>query len=218
MSKRARVLAVLLLLPVLAACGTEKAGAPASAELQARAGESALELIYVTEVPGYEPAEQSVGVIGDDGFSAAYFSPGTGGQIQLTVDRGRLDETNCAPVPMETRTEAGTDTGARSGAGEGGECERDGDHWYRASGSSHEYARAYDGHVVRVGADRGTVDRETLRQAAEKAHRADNRELDAVLPESPGSGDGVGADEMPERGDLPPVGDGAPGNDVGATG
>ncbi|WP_093801559.1 hypothetical protein [Streptomyces sp. Wb2n-11] len=212
MSKRARVLAALLLPPVLAACGTEKAGAPASAELQARAGESALELIYVTEVPGYEPAEQSVGVIGNDGFSAAYFSPGTGGRIQLTVDRGRLDETNCATVPM------GTGAGARSGAGEGGECERDGDHWYRASGTSHEYARAYDGHVVRVGADQGAVDRETLRQAAEKAHRADNRELDAVLPERPESGEGVGADEMPERGDLPPVGDGAPGNDVGATG
>ncbi|WP_344493164.1 hypothetical protein [Streptomyces enissocaesilis] len=59
------------------------------------------------------------------------------------------------------------------------------------------------------------MDRDTLRQAAEKAHRADGRELDAVLPER---GEGAGADEMPERGDLPPEGDGAPDNDMGATG
>ncbi|MET9512971.1 hypothetical protein ABZX62_31750 [Streptomyces flavidovirens] len=211
-----RVLAVLLLPLVLTACGAEKANdaaaAPPSAELKARAGESAIELIYVTEAPGYELARQSVGVIGNDGFSAAYFSAGTGGQIRLSVDRGKLDEASCE------KQSAGS-----SGAGEPVECERDGDLWYRAAASTHEYARAYEGHVVRISADAKLVNRATLRRAAEKAHRADNEELDEVLPPAgegvgSGTGAGAGADEMPERRDLPPVGDGAPNNDVGASG
>jgi hypothetical protein len=66
---------------------------------------------------------------------------------------------------------------------------------------------------VRVNADIGTVDRATLRKAAEAAHAAGDAELDAVLPtERPGGGAPV------ERGDLPPVGDGAPDNGVGAGG
>lgn len=163
-----------------------------------------MELIYVTEAPGYALAEQSVGVIGNDGFSASYFSTGTGGQIQLSVDRGKLDEANCAKQSVES-----------SGAGDPVECERDGDLWYRAAAATHEYARAHEGHVVRISGDAKLVDRATLRRAAENAHRADNEELDEVLP---AVGEGVGADEMPERGDLPPVGDGAPNNDVGASG
>ncbi|MGW7055051.1 hypothetical protein [Streptomyces sp. NPDC054887] len=216
MTRLPRVFAALLLPVVLSACGAEKAtetetgagtGAPSSHELAARAGESALELVYVTEVPGFELAKQSVGVIGHDGFFAAYVSAGTGGQIQLSVDRKQPDRSGC-PKPAEGSATAG-----------GGACERDGDLWYRATGTTHEYARAHDGHVVRVGADAGLVDRATLRRAAENAHRADTGELDEVLPPSGRvSGDGAGADEMPERGDLPPVGDGAPRNDVGASG
>ncbi|GAA1520288.1 membrane protein [Streptomyces albidochromogenes] len=206
------VLAALLLPVVLGACGTETAdGAdgPPPAELRARAGESAIELIYVTEAPGFELAEQSVGVIGDDGFSAAYVSAATGGQIQLSVDRGKLDGAAC-PKPGEDP----------SGAGGTAVCERDGDLRYRATGTTHEYARAYDGHVVRVGADPKVVDRATLRRAAQQAHRADNEELDEVLPPSgPGAGaGGIGGGGMPERGDLPPVGDGAPRDEVGASG
>ncbi|GAA2933446.1 hypothetical protein GCM10010446_17790 [Streptomyces enissocaesilis] len=120
MRKRVRALAVLLLPPVPGACGTEQAATPAPAELGARAGESALELIHVTGVSGYEPAEQSVGVIGNDGFSAAYFSPESGGQIQLPVGRGKLDEANRTTVPTETGTGAETAAGTESGAGEGG--------------------------------------------------------------------------------------------------
>jgi hypothetical protein len=104
--------------------------------------ESAVELIYVTGLPGYELARQSVGVYGDDGFQSAYVSA--------------------------------------------------------SDGSS----------------DRKTVNRDTLRRAAESAHRADDQELDAVLPE-------LGADSTGrpvERGDLPPVGDGAPDNGVGVSG
>ncbi|MFD5099644.1 hypothetical protein [Streptomyces albidochromogenes] len=204
------VLAALLLPVVLGACGTETAdgaGGPPPAELRARAGESAIELIYVTEAPGFELAEQSVGVIGNDGFSAAYVSAATGGQIQLSVDRGKPDGVAC-PEPGEDP----------SGPGTTAVCERDGGLLYRATGTTHDYARVYDGHVVRVGADVKLVDRATLRRAAQKAHRADNEELDEVLPPSGPGADGIGGGGMPERGDLPPVGDGAPRDEVGASG
>ncbi|MGX1881879.1 hypothetical protein [Streptomyces sp. NPDC055287] len=207
MTRVPRVFAALLLPVVLAACGAEKAddaAAPPPAELRARAGESALELIYVTEAPGYELARQSVGVVGNDGFSASYFSTATGGQMSLAVDRGQPAEASCADKPADA-----------AGPGGSAECERDGDFWYRAEADRHEYARAYEGHVVRISADANLVDRATLRDAAHKAHRADSKELDEVLP---ASGEGAGVDEMPERGDLPPVGDGAPNNDVGASG
>ncbi|OEJ38318.1 hypothetical protein AR457_27340 [Streptomyces agglomeratus] len=213
MTRIPRVLAVLLLPVVLGACGAETAtdaDAPPQAELKARAGESALELIYVTEAPGYDLARQSVGVIGNDGFSATYVSAASGGQIQLAVDRGKLDAASCAKQSV----------GSGGGGGDVA-CERDGDLWYRAAADAHEYARAYEGHVVRVSADADRVDRETLRRAAEKAHRAGAKELDEVLPATgggSGGGPSTGVDEMPERGDLPPVGDGAPHNDVGASG
>lgn len=56
------------------------------------------------------------------------------------------------------------------------------------------------------------MDRDTLRSAAQAAHPADDRELDEVLPEKTAPASPV------ERGDLPPVGDGAPNNDVGVGG
>ncbi|MYZ39069.1 MULTISPECIES: hypothetical protein [unclassified Streptomyces] len=71
-----------------------------------------------------------------------------------------------------------------------------------------------DGPVVRLSAERATVDRETLRRAVESAHPATDTELDALLPEQTAPASPV------ERGDLPPVGDGAPNNSVpeGASG
>jgi hypothetical protein len=207
---------VVLLLPlvlplVLSGCGTEVAGAGGggsvdSAELRKRAGESALEHVYVTEIPGFTLAAQSAGVIGNDGFSGTYVSKESGGQIQLSVDRGKLPPEGC------------------------GGCVKDGANWYSAVGGGGTYSRAEGGHVVRL---IGTgVDRATLRKAAEKAHHASPAEMDAVLPEAgaakgaggvtggggpTGGGDSTGGGQV-ERGDLPPVGDGAPRNDVGASG
>ncbi|WP_327322833.1 hypothetical protein OG735_10310 [Streptomyces sp. NBC_01210] len=221
MIRAVRHLPLILLLPlVLTGCGTEKAAsgasepsgpagsskpsgssrrAPDRSQLEARARymQSAMEHIYVTGVDGYNLAKQSVGVSGGDGFSSAYVSK-SGGRIQLEVDRGTLTEANCAERSVYPA--------------EGGpvKCERDGTFWYRTSGDAHEYARAEDGHVVRIGAD-GAVDRDTLRRAAKAARHADDRELDEILPQ-----------QVPtapvERGDLPPVGDGAPNNDVGVGG
>ncbi|MGW1881977.1 hypothetical protein [Streptomyces sp. NPDC001970] len=221
---RAARLAALAALPVLlalAACGTERVGGPPAAdgaapsatvgapaptgdrsalEARARAIGSAMELIYVTDVDGFEPAKQSVGPAGHDGFQSTYVSPSDSAQIRLVVDRGSLTGANCPSRPVD------------SASGAPVTCEQDGPAWYRSTPERHEYARDEGGHVVQVAADR-SVDRATLRRAVESAHRADDTELDAVLPAEPA------APASPvERGDLPPVGDGAPNNDVGAGG
>jgi hypothetical protein len=200
---RARRLPLILLLPLaLTACGTERPATRAALEARARAMESAVELIYVTELPGYELARQSVGVYGDDGFQSAYVSASDGATIMLSVDRGKLDAASCPKTSMA------------SGAAKDVKCRQDGGNWYRTTADAHEYARSENGHVVRLSSDRKTVNRDTLRRAAESAHRADDQELDAVLPE-------LGADSTGrpvERGDLPPVGDGAPDNGVGVSG
>ena len=202
------------LLPVTAAvsvalvgCGTETAGSGADrAELEARAraAQVAIENVYVTEVPGYELAEQSVGVLGGDGFSATYVKQGAGAQIRLGVDRGTMDAASCPKIPV------GVGSGGMGGTVD---CVKDGESWYRTSGTEHEYATEVDGRLVRLDAETAAVDRATLRKAAEAAHAASDAELDDVLPPAR---DGAG--QPVERGDLPPAGDGAPNNGVGVGG
>ncbi|MEX2980925.1 hypothetical protein [Streptomyces sp. C36] len=207
------------LLPVMAvvsvalvACGTESAGSGAvhsgvdrsELEARARAAQVSIKNVYVTKVPGYEVAKQSVGVLGADGFSATYVEQETGARIRLAVDQGSMDAASCPKAPLR---------GGNGGMGDGAKCLRDGKGWYRTSGKQHEYASEVDGRLVQVTADTGTVDRATLRKAAEAAHAASDTELDAVLPPQQSSGG-----QPAGRGDLPPVGDGAPNNKVGATG
>lgn len=223
-----RVLPLLLLPLLLVSCGTEEAGAGADtgtgtgtegadkgtggsadpadpAELAARAQALGIapELVYVTEAPGFAVAQQSVGVFGGDGFHTAYFSQKTHAQFELFVDRGTLTAENCP------KTQVG------QGSGESVACERDGDAWYRKAGGQHEYAVPRDGHVIRLVGDANRLDRAVLRKAAEATHHPDAAELTALLPPAP---DGAAATEPVERGDLPPVGDGAPNNEVGASG
>jgi hypothetical protein len=214
MIRVARVLPLLLLPLLLASCGSEKAGAGADsgtgsaadpAELAARAGALGVapELVYATEVPGFTVAQQSVGVYGGDGFSAAYSSQETGTHFELFVDRGTLTAENCPKQPVG---EVSGDDRAT--------CERDGDAWYRKTGGHREYAIPRDGHVVRLSGDANTVDRAVLRTAAEAAHQPNATELAALLPPAPAGA----ATEPVERGDLPPVGDGAPNNEANTTG
>ncbi|WP_103533884.1 hypothetical protein [Streptomyces sp. SM11] len=215
-----------LALATATACGTvpapdsEAAGrngsdasAPDRAELEARARavQTVVEHVWVTEAPRYALARQSVGVVGDDGFGSVYITP-EGGQLQLRVERRAHAGADCTKAPAPAGIEGPLVT-----------CERDGQQWYRATESGHAYAREKGGLVVTVSGAREEVDRATLRSAARAAHRADDHELDQVLPpagEAPGQ---QPAEEAPgqqpvERGDLPPVGDGAPNNDVGASG
>ncbi|MFD3451958.1 hypothetical protein ACFWVC_07220 [Streptomyces sp. NPDC058691] len=187
-----RALPLLLLLPAVvtsAACGTESANRP---ELEARARALGIErgMVYVTDVPGYTLANQSVGVIGDHGYGASYFSPSSG-SIEMRVDERRGDPVAC--TDPDTRPEA-----------ERGSCERDGESWYRATDAGHEYVFQDGGRVIRLSGDRAGVTRDALRQAAENAHQADDRELADVLPTT-GAGPGP-----VERGDLPANGDVAP--------
>ncbi|WP_217247170.1 hypothetical protein [Streptomyces sp. AC602_WCS936] len=218
MNRRARVLPLLLTPLLLTACGTEKASgesgeseAPAAAaseqappatggtpgELKSRAEAmgTAPELVYVTTVPGFTLAEQSVGVLGDDGFSAAY-TDGSGAVVRLGVERGSITGESCRSGPVGY-----TSGGAAT-------CERDAGTWYRTGGGEHEYAVPKDGHVLRLSAETDSVPRAVLREAAESAHRPDAAEAAETLP-SPRP------DTTPvERGDLPPFGDGAPDNSV----
>ncbi|GAB2893794.1 hypothetical protein [Streptomyces mayteni] len=184
-------LALLGLLVPLAACGGESADRD---ELEARAAslETAIELVYVTEVSGYELAPMSVAPAGTDGFQSTYVSSSDGSTIHLIVDRGTVDPAACG-------------------------CEPDGDSvWYQdgTDSGTRAYVRAEDGHTVTVEAPADAVSRETLRAAMDEAHVADDAELSATLPEAP-----EGASDVPvERGDLPPNGDGAPIDPEGAAG
>jgi hypothetical protein len=207
MTRRLRVLPLVLLPVLLAGCGTEKAGDAASGgtanptELAARASALGIapELVYVTESPGFTLAQQSVGVLGDDGFSAAYSSK-NGAVIQLYVERGTMTAATCPKQAV-----AGV-------AGEHTTCVRDGQFWYRTGGGQTEYAKPEKGHVVRVEAEEGKVTREVLRKAAQSVHRPSESELAGLLPPA------RTATAPVKRGDLPSNGDGAPNNDVGTGG
>ncbi|MFJ9559103.1 membrane lipoprotein [Streptomyces fuscichromogenes] len=100
MIRAARALPPLLLAAaLLTGCGTERAGSGTSADRAAPAAQAELasrakalgiapELVYATRAPGFTLAQQSVGVQGDDGFSAAY-TDRTGAVIHLYTDRPR---------------------------------------------------------------------------------------------------------------------------------
>ncbi|MFF8092727.1 hypothetical protein [Streptomyces sp. NPDC016675] len=221
MPRPPRVLPVLLLAPLLlTACGSEKAdtetvavssvGAreatgpgPDRGELDARAQALGVapELVRVIEAPGFTLAQQSVGVLGDDGFSATWVSAGTGAHMRLAVDRGSITAGTCPEQPV------GDMSGERT------TCEREGATWYRTGAGRHEYAVPGEGHVLRVSAEVDAVPRGVLREAALTAHRPDAAEAARLLPSAdPAPGTPV------ECGDLPPVGDGAPDNNVDAGG
>jgi hypothetical protein len=201
MIRTVRALPALLLTSVLlTACGSEEAGAadPAEVEARARALGIAPEFVHVTEASGYTLAQQSVGVYGGDGFSATYVSQQNGTQLTLTVDRGTMTAETCPTQPPVDSS------GTRA------ECTRDGDAWYRGGGGGAEYVLPKEGYLIRIGGS--GVPRDVLREAAREVHRPSADELDALLPPAPAGGTPV------ERGDLPPVGDGAPDNDVDAGG
>ncbi|WP_328942638.1 hypothetical protein OG259_14470 [Streptomyces sp. NBC_00250] len=195
---RLTLLALLPLALAVTGCGTETAGerpTPGPAELDARArwAQTDTDHVYVTEAEGFEPAPMGAGVVGDDGFQVAYVSK-EGVRLTVSAERRPFSAKECAASTAEQDS-----------------CVRDGARWYLRSAERHAYVSNEKGLRVEVAAPL-TMDRKALKGAAERAHHADAAELDAVLPKQAGTGQPV------ERGDLPPVGDGAPDNSVGAGG
>ncbi|MEV8549136.1 hypothetical protein AB0L04_04745 [Streptomyces glaucescens] len=186
---------------LLTGCGSQgRAADPGEVAARAQRLGIAPEHVYAIEADGFAVAPQSVGVHGDDGFSAVYVSRSTGDQIQLRVDRTGTTAATCPEQPVGASSPGGSAT-----------CRKDGDAWYRTSGDQREYAVPKEGHVVLVGAGPG-VGRDVLREAALGAHRPTADELDALLPRG-----GAGTEPV-ERGDLPAEGDGAPLDGAGAGG
>ncbi|MCX5399646.1 hypothetical protein [Streptomyces sp. NBC_00102] len=213
MTPRARLhgLWPALLVLALTGCGTVHAGAgagatseaPDHAELVARATalQTRTDRVYVTEIPGFTLATQSVGVLGDDGFGSSYTDK-HGHVVQLGVERADYSPADCGKKPVSDGSAGYT------------VCEREGERWYSETALGRAYARTEGDLVVTVSAELAAADRDTLRAAADAAHLADDAELDEILPplgQAPGS-------QPIERGDLPPEGDGAPNNEVGASG
>ncbi|MFE9249728.1 hypothetical protein [Streptomyces sp. NPDC007088] len=176
--------------------------APGADVLAARAATAQvpLEKVYVAEVPGFRLAVQSVGPVDEDGFQSSA-TDAHGAVLRLTVDDfAPLTAGTCSAVPLG------------DGAGAVRCTPEDGGLWYLTAGGQHAYVRQQGALRVALAAPARAVSRAKLRDAVRAAHRADPAELDRTLP---------GATAFPspvERGDLPPVGDGAPLNEVGASG
>lgn len=161
----------------------------------------ATDLVYTTEVDGYDLAPQSVGASGADGISATWVNGATGAMLTLRTERGDMTAASCVATPM---WEAPDETVA---------CvDEDGGVWHRSAGDIHEYVAIRDGAMIRItGMD--PTSPEALSAAAKAAHVPSDAELDVLFSDAP---------EIPtepvERGDIPENGDGAPVDPVGPGG
>jgi hypothetical protein len=182
---------------LLAGCGN---ASPPTAEQRERARAAGYDvaLAYVTDVEGYQRADQSAGPYGDAGFAVAY-ADDRGEQLWLVVEHRGLTADTCPALPIPY---AQPPTAPVT-------CTRDGDGWRRASGGRVEYALARGDLLVRVAGPAATAG-DVVRAAATDARPARSRELDDLLAAAP--------DAPVERGDLPPNGDGAPVDPTGPGG
>lgn len=154
--------------------GTEPADRAAVAARSEPAG-IAPELVYVTDIEGFRPAPQSVGVMGDDGMSVAYVGSGGGavGTVMLTTAR----TADPAAVACDALPEA---------TGPAASC----------------VVTRDEATVLLEAAD---VDAATLRAAAETVRVPTERELDELFAEAAGVPDGpVERGDLPP-GDGAPV-------------
>lgn len=179
----------------LAGCATGSVVTAASAESIAEyangAGISA-DLVYTTDVEGYDLAPQSVGPGAAEGMSATWFNQTTGAMLTIRTDSGDMAAASCVETPVwDAPDEAVT-------------CRDEGGVWHRSAGSVQEYVVVRDGALIRVNGTGGAAPSDLL-AAAKAVHVPSEAELDRLfsdLPDAPG---------VPvERGDLPENGDGAP--------
>jgi len=195
--------AVLLVLP-LVGCATAGAAAeaadPDAIATQAAALGIAPELVYTTDVDGYDLAPQSVGVNGSDGMSATWVHDDTAAMLTLRTERGELTETTCEAMPLWDASDTSVTCTEEDGV------------WHRSGGGIQEYVAASGGALIRVIGMNGTP-QDDLRAAAEAVHVPSGAELELLFSDAP---------EVPtapvERGDIPENGDGAPVDPVGPGG
>lgn len=187
--------AVALLLT--AGCGTETSGAddgpaPLPDDTYRRVLDQGVDpdLVHTIELPGFELAEQSAGVLGDADYGATYLpvEPPYTVEVHLEVRSGTYDAARCESDPLQGAGPAPVTS-----------CEADANGWYRTGGGWHEYVVLGDGHVLTISAPATAVDRDDLVAAALGARHQDGDAISPAPPSSPVT-----------RGDLPTTGDGAP--------
>lgn len=150
-------------------------------------------LVYTIQLPGFDLAEQSAGVVGESDYGATYLpvDPPYTTEVSLEVRAGGYDDARCEREPLRGPT------GAAPAAVES--CEPEADGWYRTAGDQHEYVVAGAGHHLVLGGPAEAVDRDTLTAAALGARSQEGTGASPAQPSSPVT-----------RGDLPTTGDGAP--------
>ncbi|MGK3952311.1 hypothetical protein ACLKM7_08305 [Microbacterium sp. I2] len=187
---------VALIAASLGGCASGMAGTDA-ADPDAIAGRAsavgiAPELVYTTEVDGYDLAPQSVGTGAAEGMSATWFNQTTGAMLTIRTDRGELTAASCAGIPLWDAPDGPVT------------CTEEAGIWHRSGGGVHEYVAVRDGALIMV-TGMNNAPSEDLLAAAEAVHVPSDAELELLFSDLP---------EVPaapvERGDLPDNGDGAP--------
>ncbi len=150
------------------------------------------ELVFTTDVEGYDLAPQSVGSGAAAGMSATWFNNSTGAMVTLRSDAGELTKSLCATTPLW------------NSPGEAVTCTQDDGIWHRSGGDMHEYVAVRDDALIWI-TGMNNAGQADLLTAAKNVHVPSESELELLFSDAP---------EMPEapveRGDLPENGDGAP--------
>jgi len=150
------------------------------------------ELVYTTEVDGYDLAPQSVGLGAADGMTATWFDGSTGAMLNLRTDFGDLTEESCAAMPLWEAPEVTVACADEDGM------------WHRSGGDAHEYIAVRGDALIWIFGTGGASQADLL-TAAKNVRVPSDAELERLFsaaPQTPG--------EPVERGDLPENGDGAP--------
>lgn len=197
-------LVVALVAVSLSGCASQTPGTDAAdpsliAERASAVG-IAPELVFTTQVDGYDLAPQSVGTGAADGMSATWVHDTTGAMLTIRTDRGELTAASCVETPLwEAPAEPVT-------------CTEEEGVWHRSGGSVHEYIAVRDGALILVTGLNDARPAE-LEAAAKAVHVPSEAELELLFSDLP-----VVPAEPVERGDLPENGDGAPIDPVGPGG
>lgn len=188
----------------LSGCASTASGADAASfdTIAGRAGVVGIasDLVYTTEVDGYDLQPQSVGPGAADGLSATWFNVTTGTMFTLRSDRGEMTEDSCASTPLW------------DGSTQAVACTEEDGVWHRTDGSVHEYVAVRGAALVLVTGmnDAPPADLLAAAQAVRVPSEAELKRLFSDLP--------TVSPEPVERGDLPENGDGAPIDPVGPGG